>query len=265
MLIVQPIGGLCNRIRSVNSALSLAAERRDSLIVVWFLNRELNCPFEKLFSPNPDIKIINIRSKWDIRKIYYQLTCQFISNPAIYPYRIPIGQTEPISAKAAAFFQSFRNRCYIATEESFYPMRDYSFFSPTPEIAARLAVLTKDFTPHTLGVHIRRTDHIPARESSSTASFVTAMQKRLKEHPRTNFYLATDDLEEEKYLRSLFGSKIISNETRRLDRNSIAGIQDALIDLLALSRTQEIIGSYFSSFTDMAADMGGIPKEIAGK
>ena len=79
------------------------------------------------------------------------------------------------------------------------------------------------------------------------------------------FYLATDDLSEEEQLREIFPGRIISNETRDLSRNSNTGIQDDLLDLWCLSNTSLIIGSYFSSFTDIAADLRGIPKVIAGK
>jgi hypothetical protein len=34
---------------------------------------------------------------------------------------------------------------------------------------------------------------------------------------------------------------------------------------MCLSRTDKIIGSYFSSFTDIAADWRGIPKYVAGE
>lgn len=266
MLIVQPIGGLCNRIRSVNSARGLAEARNEKLLVLWFLNKELNCPFEKLFVVNTDIlKIHTIHTKWDLSKLYYQLTCQFIPNDVIYPHRIPIGQKSGLTPQSLDFFHSLKNRCYLATEENFYPARDYSLFTPIPEIKRRVDELTEDFPPHTFGVHVRRTDHIPAMESSTTGAFILSMEKKLEDCPDAAFYLATDDESEERKLRRAFPGKIISNPSRTLDRNCEAGIQDALTDLLALSRTQGIIGSYYSSFTDTAADIGSIPKEIAGR
>ena len=66
-------------------------------------------------------------------------------------------------------------------------------------------------------------------------------------------------------LRELFPGKIISNETRTLKRDSVDGMHDALLDLYCLSATDKLIGSYWSSFTDIAADMGKIEKVIAGE
>ena len=42
-------------------------------------------------------------------------------------------------------------------------------------------------------------------------------------------------------------------------------MHDALLDLYCLASTRKIIGSFFSSFTDIAADMHHIPKVIAGE
>ena len=79
------------------------------------------------------------------------------------------------------------------------------------------------------------------------------------------FFLATDDQREEDLLRSRFPGKIISNQSRTIDRNSVAGMHDALLDLYCLAASDKIIGSYWSSFTDTAADMYGIEKIIAGE
>lgn len=264
MLIVQPIGGLCNRIRSINSAFSLAQSRKDSLTILWFCNEELNCPFDKLFQFPPNIRVFNIYSKWNMQKIIYQLTSQFLTNEDIYPYKISVGNKTTPSPEHALFFSGLRKRCYIATEESFYPTQDYHLFVPTLEIQDKLKLFYKNIGSQTYGVHIRRTDNMPSIHTSSTAAFISAMEDKIVQDRNADFYLATDDLLEEKILKERFPGKIISNENRTLSRNTSEGIMDALIDLFCLSKTKAIIGSYHSSFTDIAADIGNISKEIAG-
>jgi len=91
------------------------------------------------------------------------------------------------------------------------------------------------------------------------------MKKELEADPDTMFYLATDDKQEEAALREVFPNRILSNEDRCLRRDSVDGMHDALLDLYCLASTRKIIGSYFSSFTDIAADMHKIPKVIAGE
>ena len=262
MLIIQPIGGLCNRMRAINSARILANKRSEKLTVIWFVNPELGCPFEKIFEPTDQFRVINIRSKWDIRKMWYQLTSMlfgsFIGNAEIRDNR-----EDGILDETYA--NSLKKRTYIATEEHFYPCHDYSAFVPAKEVMERIDAKKQELGNHAVGVHIRRTDNKPAIGKSSTDCFIESMQKEVDANPDTMFYLATDDMSEEARLREVFPDKIISNENRDLSRDSIAGIQDAMLDLYCLAATKKIIGSFFSSFTDIAADMHQIPKIIAGE
>ena len=62
-------------------------------------------------------------------------------------------------------------------------------------------------------------------------------------------------------LKKLFGNKIISFSAHK-DRNSAIGIQDALADLFLLSKTSRIWGSFYSSFSEIAAKLNKTPLEI---
>lgn len=262
MLIIQPVGGLCNRMRSINSARILADRRGEKLTVIWFINHELGCPFERIFEPTDAFRVINISSKWDIRKMWFQLSAMafgtFADNAVIRAHKGD-GNLEE------TFEKSLKKLTYIATEEHFFECHDYTPFVPAKEIANQIQKKQSELGAHAVGVHIRRTDNKPAIGKSSTDAFIKSMTDTLTADPDTMFYLATDDLTEEKNLREVFPGKIISNQNRDLSRDSIAGIQDAMLDLYCLAATQKIIGSFFSSFTDIAADMHGIPKIIAGE
>ncbi len=76
-----------------------------------------------------------------------------------------------------------------------------------------------------------------------------------------NFFLSTDDLSVEKELKALFGDKIICFE-KELSRDSLIGIQHALVDMYCLSKCAMIYGSYWSSFSAMAAQLTQIKLEI---
>ncbi len=256
MIMIQPIGGLCNRMRAINSAYMLSKERKDKLTVIWFNNSELNCPFEQLFQKHDDLTILNIYSKWNIKKLFHQFSSQFISNE-----EIKTNKTDGLLTES--YRNSLGKKIYIATEEHFYPNHSYELFVPTHEIQQRIDHMCAHFGSNPVGVHIRRTDNAPAIGKSSTKAFIQAMEKELADNPETMFYLATDDLREESNLRSHFAGRILSNENRDLSRDSVRGIEDAMLDLYCLSKTNKIIGSFFSSFTDIAADMNAIPKIIA--
>ncbi len=243
------------------SAMALAKRRKEKLVILWYLNPELNAAFEDLFLPirEPDITLINIRSLKDPRKLYYQFSAnQRFGDDDIRRNKICEHLNED-------FYQKLKKRVYIFTCERFDPTRDYSLFVPTAALQKRIDAFTKDFAPRCVGVHIRRTDNAVSMGKSTTEQFIAEMEKELTEHPETRFFLATDDQSEEDLLRSRFPGKIISNPSRTIDRNSVAGMHDALLDLYCLAAGDKIIGSYWSSFTDTAAEMRGIEKVIAGE
>ena len=259
MLIIQPSGGLCNRMRVINSARVLAKKRGEKLIVLWYACAELNCAFEDLFLPVKDFTILNIRSLKDPRKLFYQLRA-----------RQRFGNDDILNNKTNGvlhedFANALKDPVYIFTWEHFYPSSDYSSYVPTPSLQQRIDAMTATFGERCVGVHIRRTDNAVSMGKSTTEQFIALMQKELDAHPETKFFLATDDMKEEDLLRKTFPDKIISNQTRTLERDSVAGMHDALLDLYCLAATRKLIGSYWSSFTDIAADMGGIEKLIAGE
>ena len=51
MITFVPVGGLANRIRSIQSAISLSGD--DELRIYWFKDQGLNCNFYQLFEPIP--------------------------------------------------------------------------------------------------------------------------------------------------------------------------------------------------------------------
>lgn len=258
MIIIQPSGGLCNRMRVINSAYVLAKKRNDKLLVLWYTCSELNCPYEELFLPSKEIKVIHIRSLLDIRKLFYQFTSgQRFTNEDIVK-----NKTNGILHHD--FESNLKRRIYISTWEHFYPAEDYHLFIPTHFLQERIKTITDRFGQQCIGVHIRRTDNIPAKDSSTTRHFIDSMENEIQNNNQVLFFLATDDKEEEATIRSHFPNRILSNVNRVLDRNSPDGIKDAMIDLFCLSHTEKILGSYYSSFTDIAADIRHIPKIVIG-
>ena len=259
MVIIQPSGGLCNRMRVINSSLELARRKGCKLLVLWYCADELNAPFESLFQPVKEFKVINFTSLKDLRKLWYQLTARTrISNENIENHTTD-------GTLDQDFFDSIRLPAYIFTWEHFYPADEYfKLFQPTEELQKRIDEVTQNFSDDMVSVHIRRTDQINSIAYSKTENFIELMNREIKANPSVKFFLATDDKEEEALLRKTFPGRIVSNENRTLRRDSLEGMYDALLDLYCLSRCRKIIGSYCSSFTDTAAALGNIPKMIAG-
>jgi hypothetical protein len=137
------------------------------------------------------------------------------------------------------------------------PFKD---FTPVREILDIIDRVTDEFTGDTVGVHIRRTDNSAAIRNSPVELFINRMKDVEQDNPKSTFFLATDDMETENHIKGLFPGRVFTYD-KEIARNKESGIRDAVVDLYALSRTAKVLGSYWSSFSHTAAEIGGIPEE----
>lgn len=107
-----------------------------------------------------------------------------------------------------------------------------------------------------VGIHIRRTDHLAAIEKSSTEAFLKMIDKIICEAPQTKFFLATDDFNEERRLRTLYGNRLIVQLHKEWGRMNREQMTSGIIDFLCLLRCEYILGSHSSVFSYFAAKFG---------
>jgi len=150
----------------------------------------------------------------------------------------------------------FISSCYrIQHEEG-----NYKFLVPARHLSDRIKQVVRRFG-NTIGVHIRRTDHVAATAYSETGFFVTKMKNILAKEPDSTFFLATDDLTVRAELKAEFGNKIIYYDKEIFDRNNPEAIEIALVEMFCLAQTKQILGSHLSTFSQVAANIGGIVME----
>ena len=108
---------------------------------------------------------------------------------------------------------------------------------------------------------LRRTDNTVSMAHSTPEGFRRAMDREIQRDFKVRFFLATDDDELKRTLLQEYPDRIITqrNEVRR---DTLDGMRHAVVDLWCLAATRRLIGSYWSSFTDTAAELGRIPVEI---
>ncbi len=259
MLTFIPVGGLANRMRSINSAISLSDG--DNMHIYWFKDQGLNCRFDQLFKPIP---LANVTLKeadvWD--KVFYDrprrknlyiptLFQKLRFDACLYEHQAQAGRQD------YAQWKKEHQSVYLASYNEFYQpkLELKSLFIPSDSIQLKIDSACSAHTEHTIGVHIRRGDHEIAIRKSPIELFIDAMEKEIEANPQTNFYLATDSETEKKVLIKRFGSRIITPEYPA-NRNTVEGIQNAVIDLYALSKSKRILGSFYSSFSEIAAQLG---------
>lgn len=236
-------GGLCNRMRSIASAIALGKFYHEGVIVLWQLDQGLNCEFSDLFEAIDCVKVISFR-RWSLKRLLIWMSMKFSCQCF-----------DGITSWDTDKRKHGRN-IYIATPHQFCKEISYNDFVPLSQHIERAKSIlgkSKDF----IGIHIRRTDNAKSIHNSPTELFIRKMNDALQERSHVRFFLATGSKEEEQKLRSQFNDSIISQNNKDLSRSSKQGIQDALVDLICLSYASEIWGSYWSSFSETAAVWNG--------
>jgi hypothetical protein len=271
MIIIEPLGGLANRMRVIASGIWLKDQLKTILIVVWNENDELNCPFEKLFDPIQGVMVTNKPSKYghlrrtNQPKSFARLKANIINKLFGINYCIQELDFHELiwQGKLDILGIASQNKTvYIQTCQEFGDnLYAFKHFKPISPMLAAIRKATANFNEHTIGVHIRRTDNINSVQHSPLSLFIKAMQHAINLQQNTLFYLSSDDPEVKAALIDTFGQRIITH-TNKMDRRSTQGMQDALLDIYCLAATNKIFGSYWSSFSDIAARIKGIELEV---
>lgn len=278
-LMVEPIAGLANRMRVLASAIAVhkefGAERVECL---WFENRDLGAPFERLFEPMEQVRTVSRpkRITAGLNPRYTAAVRNFFRGVDLALYNDTfVRKINPLGLSVEALMRDSR-RVYIQSCYAFVDRqrlgRALRLFRPTRELRAQIERYRIEFQENRMrqegggrivGLHVRRTDHAHAIAHSPLAGFVEAMRREVGRYGTgVRFFLSTDDLEAERQLRLIFPDRITVHP-KVYDRHCVRGVQDALVDLYTLAGTDKIYGSYGSSFSEIAALIGEIPLEIA--
>jgi hypothetical protein len=246
MIIIEPLAGLGNRMRAINSARALSRYLKTRCVILWTNDGiNCNCRYSDLF--------LSDGFSWVIEGVIANHITPL--NPALYHQKldhVQIGQKR----NDTGFFESLDPdlRIYIRTYDDFYPNHDYHSFIPVPHLMERIRKFTSTFDDSTVGIHIRRTDNSQSNEHSPTKKFIHYMEQEIRADPSVNFFLATDSPQEEQVMLSRFGDRIKVHK-KKYSRASLAGMEDALVDMYCLAATQRLYTSWWSSFSTIASQI----------
>lgn len=256
MLLLEPTGGICNRLRAIVSAQRLARDRGSSLVILWKRDHHLSARYGELFIKPVDIlKVLPIARETTYRAVN-AVICR------VFRDRLEQADIEAMNRENVDYTRHAAGRSiFIRTHSRFHCECDFSLVKPLPEIVRTVAGYELDRLG-AVGVHIRRTDNQRSIEHSPTELFVEAMRMELAENPGAIFFVATDSPQDEQRLRRVFPGRIISHPKVSLNRRDPRAIRDALIDLYCLASCRKLLGSYWSSFSETAAAIGKMPLQI---
>lgn len=258
-----PQGGLCNRLRAALSALWLTEQFSDCRVeVAWAVSAECAAPFHRLFEPES-----YTGDRFSVRPYnwFYTPVCRanlhlpgllrrFCYDAQWVNFRSNLTATQ-LSRRIAV-----HRRLYVSTGYDLCatPGDMWRRLQPLPHLQRKIEALSRSFSRHTVGLHIRRTDNAVSMAHSTEPMFFEAIRRTISEDPMADFFLATDDHLLKDRLREAFPDRIFTQHCRG-SRAELRGIEEAVVDLFCLARTSRLLGSYWSSFTDAAAQLGNLP------
>lgn len=268
-----PVGGLANRMKAIDAAVGLAQEANARLHIIWFKDKGLNCRFDQLFR-SLELKDVTLKeASWTDKFIFDRPRRKNFHLPRLFQ-RVLFDDCIYEHEATQRFYRKFDflswaqgKNVYIASCVYFHPQTVrplFRIFQPIEKIQEQVRTFTDSFSRPTMGIHIRRTDNIASISQSPTELFIEKMREEIGNDEDCQFYVATDSEEEKKRLKDIFGERILTLP-RAADRNSIAGMQDALVELYVLSHTRKIMGSMQSSYSETAAQISNIRCELLTK
>ncbi|MDE7024909.1 MAG: hypothetical protein K2O88_03405 [Paramuribaculum sp.] len=270
---ISPLGGLANRMRAILSARALATDAGATLKVLWNVCSELGCEPQWLFNTE----------YWDFEWETTSPTSHHwlwkpggksnLYIPRLWQSLLFAKQIHDHTLLGNKFTQetilkAADKRLYITSGLCFYPYNSSDaakLFSPTQSITD---MANKNLSMmqgcNKVGVHIRRTDNSQSIKHSPDHLFSSMIRQQIFQKPDTMFYLATDSTDVKNKLIKEFGGRIVTSHEEAC-RSSQQGIINAWAEMLTLSRMNLIIGSFYSSFSEMAAQIGNTPLIMATK
>lgn len=239
---LQVLAGLSNRLRSLVSGICLAEDLGLDLVVHWSLDHACGALFEDLFDSSSLPPFVTITSV-PLLKAYHILSANDLDL-----ITMAWDRKTPLVVKSYAHFH---------TEDMTRWLKHLRQIQPTKEILAAVHQRLSPFDPaQSLGVHIRRGDHVKCIAASPLDAF-------LRKLDGTNSFLivATDDIGIRHDLEQRYAGRIFF-PSRRLERFTCLGMKEALLDFLSLARCPFLLGTTHSSYSEMAALYGGCTLEF---
>lgn len=271
------MGGLANRMRVIGVFRHVAQRADVPLEVRWVNNKDLGAEWRDLFETPSDFVVRECKSKhgrynheFYSKKWYKNIPHRLWALLHGYewlPYNVVEQMDEDTSPEGlnrlfSTWIEQLRKgeTLYISTGDYFGDNYDTSIFQPLQHLQTKIDI----FFPNgktIYGIHIRRTDHSWAIENSPMELFESKIEEIMNIEPDALFYLASDDADTIMQFKNQYGDRILTRE-KTFGRTSIQGMQDAVVEMWLLSKTKKLYGSYFSSYSGMAAKIGNIELEV---
>jgi hypothetical protein len=280
-LVVVPKNGLANRMRAIEAGATFCRRHGFEYHVEWWKEPDCNSDFAQLFEMPVSFVLRQrefpggraARARRHLAKAGYRLRgYPWIEDEDVLWWDHQAGRDNLRPCRRiVADGRRLPQRCrgvVLHTHRMFEPpAAAWGALRPAPALLTQArAVLERGGSAGDgrgwIGVHIRRTDHVNAQQHSPTQAFIEAIDRHLAARPGAMLFLATDSPAEESALQQRYGARLVTAAKQHWQRSTSGGVRAAMIDLLCLSLCDVILGSYWSSFSAVAAQLHGAAHDV---
>jgi len=266
-LIIRPMHGLGNRMRVIASAYNIAKNSGRNLIICWDKDEHINADFYELFKKQNfeiNVKFTNSSFLKDIHEISFY---QYLEND-FYSHKDKEIDTD--TELDILIFSScvLKSKLTNYLEENKF-LQSLQISKEVEEISRSVNISRKH-----IGVHIRYDgegwESLPSeqvsnwnsdahkilkknRNESKPHNFVERMEFLLEKDKDARFFIAVADKKSLDYIDQKFPNKIDNlSIPDNLKHRDLLSQKYALADMLLLSKCKHLLGSGWSSFTEVA-------------
>jgi hypothetical protein len=262
MVISNNIAGLCNRIKSLLSAMRIAEFNKDSEVKVdWPLTAAVGeCHFTDLFENE---NMIIRRPDYPSGATTYSFWRFAIlpSDPLPINFSDGCGVRYNNIQKSTGHTHTNKEGRNIDLEFDRIPeeirldyLKQLKKLKIKNNILQEVKNFSKKFNNNTVSVQIRSWNDDPIKQKLFN---IEDFYKLMDSMVDNNFFVTADTSEIIKKMKERYGDKIITRENYQetmghRERGQKQGVIDAMVDLLLLSKNKTLIGTYVSTFSEMS-------------
>ena len=295
--VATSVVGIGNRLVAVASARGLAREQSKSQVnLIWIADKNIaHCRFSDLFELTTDDTQVVVDRTIGVSLLLFYIGVYF-RRVRVYKHnlfaftvlrllrwggylltRVNFDKIFHITDMSGTLMENpwhtsarFRrlkpelgNRTLVYSHELFHGKPRFDFCKPRPHIRKRVDEIADRFGEYTVGVHIRLEDFVGEwiEEASPVDLFIQRMIVELERNDKVKFFLATDSGHAKEIVAEHFKDRVITQEGS-LIRTERSGIENAVVDMYTLARTDKILGPYLSTFSRSAAMIGKTEFEV---
>jgi hypothetical protein len=240
---LQVLAGFANRLRALVSGICLAEDYGIKLVVHWSIDHACAARLETLLDPSTLPSFVTF-THLPLLKAYSCLSADDMAH-----VKKAWDRQKPLVLKSYGHFHTTDRERWN---------RHFRALKPTQEILEAVEARLPPFDPSRfLGVHIRRGDNVKSIEQSPLSAFYSFLDK-----DDSFLVVATDDEGVRGEMKQRYNGRTWF-PARLLERHTEEGMKEAAIDFFCLARCPKILGSVYSSFTDLAALYGSCELVLA--